>query len=108
MRGKKYEKESVNDDLESLFENARLDKEPDKYVRTYFLPKLTKEELKLVERKDNDFMSTFSSQMDADVNKAEMILSESNAKFVLGHSIRLTFTIDRLNSGIFGTFELSA
>ena len=57
--GKEYAKESVNDDLEKLFEDLQLGKEPDDDVATYFLPKLTKEELDLVERKDEDFMHTF-------------------------------------------------
>ena len=36
-------KDSVNDDLESLFENIRHGREPDEEVRTYFLPKLTED-----------------------------------------------------------------
>ena len=44
-KGQEYEKDSVNDDLESLFENIRLGKEPDETVYTYFLPKLTKKEM---------------------------------------------------------------
>ena len=45
-------KDSVNDDLESLFENIRLGKDLDEEVQTYFLPKLTEEEIELVERRD--------------------------------------------------------
>ena len=93
-QGNEYVKKSVNDDLETLFKNVRLGKEQDDYVHAYFLPKLTKEEMKLVERKDYNFMNTFSSQMDADVNKTEMMLSESISKFVRGHSERFTFTIE--------------
>ena len=48
-------KDSVNDDLESFFEDLRLGKEPDEEVRTYFLPKLTKSELELVERKETSY-----------------------------------------------------
>ena len=44
-KGDEWLKESVNDDLESLFENIRLGKEPDEQVYTYFLPKLTEDEL---------------------------------------------------------------
>ena len=79
-KGKESEKLSVNDDLESLFDNIRLGKKPDDFVPTYFLPKLTKEELKLVERKDYNFMHTFMRDMRADVSKAEMELSESDSK----------------------------
>ena len=31
-KGEEDEKDSVNDDLESLFENIRLGKEPDEYL----------------------------------------------------------------------------
>lgn len=44
--GKKLRKESVNEDLESLFERIRLGKQPEvEEVRTYFVPKLTEKEL---------------------------------------------------------------
>ena len=91
--GKKDRKESVNDDLEKLFEDIQLGTEADHLVPTYFLPKLTEDELDLVERKDEDFMQIFASGMHADVDKAEMLLSESNSKFVRGWGLRKTFTI---------------
>ena len=97
--GKEYEKDSVNDDLEKLFEDIQLGKKPDGYVPTYFLPKLTKEELDLVERKDEDFMQTFNWNMDADVNKAEMMLSESYSKYIRGFCTRNTLTIENLFAG---------
>ena len=81
-------RESVNDDLESLFEDIQLGKEPTEVKWSYFLPKLTKEQLKLVERKDYNFMQTFLYTMDADVDKAEMEASESDSKFVLGRCHR--------------------
>ena len=60
-KGKEDEerKHSVNHDLESLFENIRLGKEPDEWIHTYFLPKLTEKELELVERKDRSYCQTF-------------------------------------------------
>ena len=95
--GKTIEKKSVNDDLESFFEDIQLGKELTKddgqYVYSYFLPKLTEEELDLIERKDKDFMYTFYRQMTADVSKADMEASESNSKFVRGHCQRETYTI---------------
>ena len=93
--GKEYEKESVNDDLEKLFENIQLGKKPDDNLGIYYLPKLTKEELDLVERKDEDFMNTFGLGMNADVDKAEMMLSESDSKFVEGWGYRKTVTIKK-------------
>ena len=93
-KGKEDRKESINDDLEKLFEDYQLGKEPDDEVYTYFLPKLTKEELDLVKRKNSDFMNTFDFGMDADVDKAEMMLSESDSKFVRGVGGRITSTIE--------------
>ena len=91
--GKEYRKVSANDDLQLFFENVLLGEEPDDFVCTYFLPMLTNEELKLVERKDHNFMKTFRDY-NADVTKAEMMLSESSSKFVFGQSERLSFIIE--------------
>ena len=93
-KGKEDVKESINDDLESFFEDIRLDKKPNDYVSTYFLPKLTEEELDLVEEKDYHFMNTFRAEMLADVDKAEMETSESVSKFVYGYCWRETVTIE--------------
>ena len=35
-KGEKFEKDSVNDDLESFYEDLRLGKEPNEQVRTFF------------------------------------------------------------------------
>ena len=87
-------KDSVNDDLESFLEDLRRGKEPDETVSTYFLPKLTEEELELVERKDRSFLRTFELRKPR-VKKAESRLSESDSRFVYGLSWRKTFTIKR-------------
>ena len=92
--GKKNEKESVTDDLESFLEDIRLSKEPNDRVYTYFLPKLTKEELDLIEREDEDFMRSFRYTIGADVDKADMKASESDSKFVRGWGWRKTFIIE--------------
>ena len=87
-------KKSVNDDLDSLIEDIRRGKEPNgDDVWTYFTPKLNKKELELVERKDDNFMQTFMSGMNADVSKDRMEASESDSKFVRGFCRRTTFTI---------------
>ena len=91
-KGERFEKDSVNDDLESFFENFRLGKKPDGYVRTYFLPKLTEEELELVERRDKSYLKTLWNS--SDVNETEMTLSESDSKYVYGISCRHTFRIE--------------
>ena len=92
-KGEKRLKDSVNDDLESLFENIRVGKEPDEFVVTYFLPKLTEEELELVERRDTSYFQTFRLGNVADVGKTAMMLSESDSKYVNGQSWRTTFVI---------------
>ena len=99
-KGKEEKKLSVNDDLETLFENIQLGEKPDDDIWTYFLPKLTEHELELVERKDEDFMKTFYDEMDADVDKAEMAASESDSKYVHGWSRRETFTIENSSNSI--------
>ena len=98
-KGEKNNKNLVNDDhealfddLETLFEDLRLGKEPNKYVDTYFSPKLTRGEMKLVERKCTNYFQTFRIP-NPDVEDAEMKLSESNSKFVKGLGYRKTFTI---------------
>ena len=92
----KGEEDSVNDDLESLFENIRLGKEPNQYAYTYFLPKLTEEELELIERRDTSYINFFQA-LHPDVDENEMMLSESNSKYVQGWSRRRTFVIENLS-----------
>ena len=99
-KGKEDRILSVNDDLEILFERIQLGEEPDDRVKTYFLPKLTDYELELVERKDEDFMTTFVNKMGADVDKSEMVASESNSKYVHGCCGRKTFTIENSSHSI--------
>ena len=62
-------------------------------MNTYFLPKLTKEELELVERRDTSYLQTFD-RFYPDVPEAEMLLSESDSKYVQGCGWRKTFTIE--------------
>ena len=91
--GGEYQKDSVNDDLESLFEDLRLGKKPHPDAETYFFPKLTQEELELVARRDRCYLETFFVT-DPDVQEADMKLSESDSKFVRGECCRRTFKIE--------------
>ena len=129
--GEEHEKDSVNDDLENFFEDIQLGKVPDNRfldpVFTYFLPKLTEEELNLVKKYDYDFVRAFRDKKlggihqllrivphrdcvnldegeftrciscenftDAFMDEYEMMLSESDPKFVYGQVQRTTFTI---------------
>ena len=90
--GEEYQKESVNDDLDLLFEGIRLGKKPNDCVETYFLPILTKKELELVERKNYNYLKSFMGSI-PDVDETEMELSESNSKFVYAFGQRRTFAI---------------
>ena len=101
FKGEEYQKNSINDDLESFFEDIRLGKEPDELVETYFLPKLTEEEMELVETKDKSYLKTYfegANGVNPDVAEAQMKLSESDSKFAHGFSLRKTFTIENPSS----------
>ena len=97
-KGEEWEKDSVNDDLDSFFEDLRLGKEPDELCYTYFSPKLTEEEMILIKKKDTSYFETFYSGINADVKEAEIKLSESDSKFVKGLGFRRTFTIENKSS----------
>ena len=87
-------KKSVNDDLNSFFDDLRLDKNPQSLAHTYFLPKLIDEEMNLIGEKDPIFFRTFMYGYHVDVDEAEMKLSESNSKFVRATGGRLTEIIE--------------
>ena len=105
----KYHKKSINDDIELLFECIRLGEEFDKGVSTYFLPKLTNEELKLVEIKDPKYLATMNNTgigptpwtdplvKEYSLRQAEMKLSESKSRFVMVACHQDTFTINLNN-----------
>ena len=99
------EKNSINDDLESLFDDLRLGKEPDETARNYFLPKLTEKELELVDKKDATYFASLlmGGAIKADVEEAEMKASESKSKFVLAKCYRNTYTIK--NSSLLNNFH---
>ena len=89
---------SANDDLASFFEDCRLGKELDyefSYSFGYFFPKLTEEEMELVETKDKSYLKTFTSS-NPDVPEEEMMISEADSKFVRGKytPIRMTWNVN--------------
>ena len=91
FKGNKPEKNSFNDDLEALFEHLRLGKKlDDKAVYTYFSPKLTEEELDLVENKDFNYIKTFYDR-DPDVKGW---FPQSDSKFVQGIGYRRTVNLE--------------
>ena len=90
----------VNDDLESFFEDCRLGLEQGyDWTLGYFLPKLTEEEMELVETKDRSYLETFMLS-NPDVLEDEMMLSEADSKFVRGTYLRKTFIIENSSSVI--------
>ena len=96
-KGETNVKDSINDDLESLFENIRLGKEPNEEVVSYFLPKSMEEELELVKGRDTSYLQTlFEGRFgrNPDVKETEMMVSKSDSKFVQGWSRRRTFVIE--------------
>ena len=119
-----FEKNSINDELESFFEDYRLGNTPRirAYTYNYHLPKLTEEELILTERKDRSYFETFIGdpepivssnevfywglffrreepiRQNIDVEEAEMKASESNSKYVLVKCSRETYTIENSSS----------
>jgi len=93
-----YWKESVQEDLESFFDKLKIGKEKRAEVATYFLPKLTNEELKLIEMKDQDHLQEYVWQIigrPVDVDPEEMKQSESDSKYVRAHCVRYTFLLTK-------------
>ena len=102
---------AINDDLESYFENFphpddRFHRQNEYYqigkdIRSFFLPKLTDEELKLIEEKNQDYLNTFGRfnsfyGISPDVDLEEMKKSDSKDKYVHCTCLRRTihFTLD--------------
>ena len=94
--GDEHGEESVHDDLDSFFDKLQNGWWEEERVRTYFLPKLTEKEKKLVEQKDKDHLMSYWDHVigrDPDVSKKEMDESESKSKFVRGRCWRNTFIL---------------
>ena len=94
FNGKEKEKNSVTDDLDLLFEFFCLGQEVDDELYTYFFPKLTEEDLNLVEIRDQSYFQTFLWSNGADVEEREMKRSKSDSKFAHGWVYRKTFTLE--------------
>ena len=93
---------SVNDDLERLFQDLQLGKEPSDDAIAYYLPKLTVDEMALVEKKDRTYFQIFftgvyppnwNHSKKPDVDDDEMKMSESRSKFILAKSHRKSFKL---------------
>ena len=103
-----YMLHSVNDDLELLFERFLLDEVRNEGAITFCFPKLTEKEMELVESKNEDHLKSYtfydpSFGEHPDVDEIEMIMSESESKFVNMECRRFTHKI--LNRPINGYFK---
>ena len=88
---------SINDDLERFFNNLQNQKEV-KYedVFSFFTPKLTKEELKLVQEENVDHLKTYWDYLkgrNPDVDVDEMKKSNSKSKYIHVSCIRRTIPL---------------
>lgn len=92
-KGQGLLKESVTDDIEALFADLQLGYEYESYSSTYFLPKLTSEEKELVQKKDSNYLETFSS-LNPSIDDDEMKSSESKSMYVRGWCTRDTYIIE--------------
>ena len=89
-------KESVHDDLDSFFQKLQNGQLEEELVGTNYYPMLTKEELKLVEQRNQDHLESYIWHYDGknpDIDKEEMDKSESKSKFVRGACGRYTFML---------------
>ena len=86
--------QSIGDDLETFFTNLQSQKEiKNESVRSFFLPKLTEDELKLVEQRNEHHLTTYSRHYfgrNPDVHPEEMKRSDSRSKYVHGRCWRRT------------------
>ena len=88
---------SIHDDLETFFTNLQdHQKIKNEEILSFFTPKLTEEELKLVEKRNEQHLMTYLYHLlgqNPDVDAEEMEKSESKSKFVQGACWRWTIPL---------------
>ena len=85
---------SINDDLDSLFHKFQNQEEiKNEAVPSFCTPKLTKEELQLVEQKDIEHMKTYFWNERADIDVEEMAKSDSKDKYLHTRCRRVTIQL---------------
>ena len=90
--------ESVQEDLESFFDKLKIGKAEREDIATYFFPKLTNEEMQLVEMKDPDHLQEYVWHFidrPVDVDAEEFEESESDSKYVRAKCVRYTFLLTK-------------
>ena len=92
-----YKEGSINDDLERFFTNLRNQKGVKiENAFSFFTPKLTNEELKLVQERNKEHLKAYSDYFGGkipDVDVEEMKKSDSKSKYVHGYCWRLTIPL---------------
>ena len=92
-----YYEGSINDDLERFLINLQNQKEVNEDVFSFFTPKLTNEELKLVQEGNKEHLKSYwyyeSKGLNPDVDVEEMKKSDSKSKYVHGFCRRRTFPL---------------
>ena len=89
----KFYEGSINDDLEKFFINLQNRKVvKDENIVSFFTPKLTNEELKLVQERNQEHLKTYLNK-NPDVDVEEMKKSDSKAKYVHVQCCRRTLSL---------------
>ena len=93
-----YYEGSINDDLERFLINLQNQKEVEyEEVHSFFTPKLTNEELKLVQEGNEEHLKTYRTYdiegLNPDVDVEEMKKSDSKSKYVHGRCWRRTILL---------------
>ena len=86
----------LSDDLERFFDDLRNNKIIISEAVSFFTPKLTDEELALVEDRNQQHLDTYSKHYDGknpDVDTDEMKKSDSKSKYAQGHCYRRTIAL---------------
>ena len=82
---------TIYDDVEYFDEKLRGAKDlKEELVESFFIPKLTEKELKMVEVNNRQHMLSYALKFNADVNIKEMIMSKSTDKYIYGNCHRKT------------------
>ena len=106
-KGEHYVKVSVNEDFDSLFEDLQLGTQlqnDTNTIHSYFLPKLTEEELDHLKRNDRIYLETFINMpvyryQYRCIFTGKYKWSQPDSEFVQGECRRRTFTIE--NSSLY-------
>ena len=85
---------SIFDDLERFFRNSKGQNTIKCDICwSFFTPRLTCNEMKLVKEKNKNQLRTYSDSHNADVDVAEMKKSASGYKFLQAHCLRKTISL---------------